>query len=110
MECPGVRGKLEDKDILGQRLSCSCFNQLVKWSSHLRNLIAQSYTLLCWAENIKGRIPWLSSWTGLTIVEVLAAVLSKKNSNLRHFLTTMSSGDTVFRGETKITLDLRHDY
>lgn len=60
-------------------MSWSCFTQLVKWNSHLRNLLAQSCTLLLyWAENMKGHIPWLFSWTGLTIVEVLAAIFRRQ--------------------------------
>lgn len=50
------------------------------------------------------------SRTGLTIVKVLAAIFSKKNSNLRPLLTTTSPREAVFREGTQITLDLSHNY
>lgn len=71
--------------------SWSCFIQFGTWNSHLRDLRAESYTLpncrKCW----NGYIPWLfSCWTHWQLVAV-----SKKNSDLRHFVTDMSCRETI---------------
>lgn len=64
--------------------------------------ISQHIAIRCWTgqkilkDTFLGFSP---GWTGLTIAEVLATIFSKKNSNLRHSLTTMSSGEAVFKGQ-----------
>lgn len=58
---PAPMEKLDKAEEISRRvfMSWSCFNHLGNWSSHLRDLLAETYTLPDCRKGQNGYIPWL---------------------------------------------------